>query len=58
MLRDTISFYETKLWKKQTKQLPMKKNDVHLCKLNILLNTQFNATEIFCTCLKDNKKTF
>ena len=29
--------------------------DAHVCKLNILLNTQFNATEIFCNCLKDNK---
>ena len=30
--------------------------DVHLRKLNTLLNTQFNGIEIFCNCLKDNKK--
>ena len=42
--------------------MPTKNNksltDVHLCKLNILLNTQFrpNASEIFCNCQKNNKK--
>ena len=40
--------------------MPTKKNkfltDVHLSKLNILLNTQLNSTEIFCNCLKENKK--